>query len=290
MSFRTVMISSPAKLSFKDNYLYIRGETNSMIHLSEIHTLMIESTMVQITARLLNELLNFKIRLIICDEKHNPSAEMVPYNASFNTTKKIITQIGWSDNKKQTLWTHIIANKIRNQAQMLKKYDCKYWDKLLGYVEELELDDLTNREGHAAKVYFNSLFSKDFSRDGTSAETKALDYGYTVLLSAFNRSVTNLGYINQLGVKHKNEYNAFNLACDLIEPFRVLVDEVVVNNRGRLLDTEYKKEFVNLLNKEINYAGKNTYLMNAIPVYVGRCLKFLENEDFAEYVPYEFGV
>lgn len=290
MSFRTVLITKPAKLSFKDNYLLIRGDETNMVHLSEINTILLESQMVQITSRLLNEIINFKIKLIICDERHNPSGELVPYNASFNSTKKIINQTQWQEIVKQTIWTHIIANKIKNQATLLKNYNYPGADKLYTYISELELNDESNREGHAAKVYFNSIFGKDFTRDDNSNNSIALDYGYTVLLSAFNRTVANMGYINQLGIKHKNEYNAFNLACDLIEPFRVLVDEIVLKNPNRLLDREYKDIFINLLNKEIFYNNKHTYLTNAIPVYVGKCIEAIENNNPQEYVAYEYGV
>jgi len=290
MSFRIVVISKPAKLSFKDNFLLIRGDENSMVHLSEINTLLIESTMVQISTHLLNELTNFKIKLIICDEKHNPSAELVPYNASFNSSKKIMIQTQWDIFTKKTLWTHIIANKIKNQAIFMRKQNLKNAEKLFGYLEELELDDETNREGHSAKVYFNSIFGKDFSREGSSFESKALDYGYTILLSAFNRAISSLGYLNQLGIKHKNEFNAFNLACDLMEPFRVLVDELVYANKGRMLDKDYKMELIDLLNKDIYYNGKNTYLINAIQVYVHKCMYVLEKNNIGEYVPYEYGI
>ena len=289
MSFRTVIISQPAKLSFKDNFLLIRGETTNMVHLSEIHTILIESTMVQITTRLMNELINFKIKLIICDERHNPSAELVAYNASFNSSKKIMKQIAWEEYNKDILWMHIIANKIKNQAKILQKYKSGNAKKLLKYIEEIELGDATNREGHSAKVYFNSLFGKNFLREGGSPESKALDYGYTILLSAFNRCISNYGYLNQLGIKHKNEYNPYNLACDLIEPFRVLVDDVVAQNKGRLLDSEYKKELVSILNKEINFAAKNTLVINAIPIYVSKCIKAIE-ENLLEYIIYEYGV
>ena len=289
MSFRTVLISQPAKLSFKDNFLLIRGESTNMIHLSEIHTIIIESSMVQITARLMNEMINFKIKLIICDERHNPSAELVPYNASFNSTKKILNQIAWDKYNKDLIWTHIIANKIKNQAKILQKHNCANSEMLFKYIEEIELGDVTNREGHSAKVYFNSLFGKDFVRGGGSSESAALDYGYTILLSAFNRCISNLGYLNQIGIKHKNEFNHYNLACDLIEPFRVLVDDIVFQNKGRLLDVEYKKELVNVLNQEIFYIGKKILVINAIPIFVGKCLKAVE-ENTMEYVPYEYGV
>ena len=288
MSFRTIVVSQPAKLSFKDNYLLIRGDSTNMVHLSEIHTIMIESTMVQITTRLMNELLNFKIKLIICDERHNPSAEMMAYNASYNSSKKITNQIAWEEYNKDLVWMHIIANKISNQAKVLEENGCDNAGKLRDYIKEIELGDITNREGHSAKVYFNSLFGKEFSRTGNTPESRALDYGYTILLSAFNRCISNLGYLNQLGVKHKNEFNPFNLACDFIEPFRVLVDAYVAKNKGRILDSEYKQELVNILNQEIRFDNKNILVINAIPIYIARCVKSIEENE--EYLAYDYGV
>ena len=88
MSFRTVVITQKAKLSYKDNFMLIHGEELKMVHLSEINTIIVESNLVQISAYLMNQIAKNKIKLIICDERHNPTAEMVPYYANFNTSKK----------------------------------------------------------------------------------------------------------------------------------------------------------------------------------------------------------
>lgn len=207
MSFRTVVISQKSKLSFKDNFLVIQNDDIKMVHLSEIHTLIIESTMVQISSYLMAQLSANKIKLIICDERHNPTAEMVPYYSNYNTSKKIINQARWDEGAKRALWTKIVSNKILNQSRLLKNLGIDRYKMLEQYLGEVELDDATNREGHSAKVYFNSLFGLDFSRDKVCDINMALDYGYTILLSAFNRAISSLGYANQLGVKHKNEYN-----------------------------------------------------------------------------------
>ncbi len=289
MAFRTVIISNPAKLSFKENHLMIIGETTKMVHLSEISVLIIESNLVQITARLINELINFKIKLIFCDERHSPSCELVPYASNYHTTKHIMRQVAWDKYRQQELWTHIIANKIRNQARLLNQKSLSNADKLFGYIAELEFNDTTNREGHSAKVYFNTLFGLGFTRESNTNEAKALDYGYTILLSCFNRAIANMGYINQLGVHHKNEFNAFNLACDLIEPFRILVDKIVFENKNRPFDSDYKRVLVDVLNQEIMFNGKRNYVSNAISQYVSLAIYFLETPQ-KEYVAYEYGV
>lgn len=290
MSFRTVLITQKSKLSYKDNFLVIQGETTNMVHLSEIHTIIVESTMVQISAYLLAQLSSNKIKLIICDERHNPTAEMVPYYANYNTSKRFLNQVKWNEESKKALWTKIVSNKILNQARILKNFGIERHQMLLGYLSEVELNDETNREGHSAKVYFNSLFGMDFSRDKVCDINMALDYGYTIILSAFNRTISSLGYANQLGIKHKNEHNFFNLGCDLMEPFRVVIDEFVYENRERMFDSSYKQDLVQLLNKNINYCGKNMILTNAINIFVLNALRAIDENRIAEYEAYEYGV
>ena len=290
MSFRTVLITQKSKLSYKDNFLVIQGETINMVHLSEIHTIIIESTMVQLSAYLLAQLSANKIKLIICDERHNPTAEMVSYYSNYNTSKKFLNQVKWDDLGKKSLWTKIVSNKILNQAKLLDHFGFDRYKMLLQYLGEVELDDETNREGHSAKVYFNSLFGLDFSRDKVCDINMALDYGYTIILSAFNRAISSLGYANQLGIKHKNEYNFFNLGCDLMEPFRVIIDEYVYENRERMFDSDYKRDLVQLLNKNINYCDKNMILTNAINIFVINALRAIDDNRIVEYQAYEYGV
>ena len=290
MSFRTVVITQKAKLSYKDNFMLVQGEELKMVHLSEINTIIVESNLVQISAYLLNQIAKNKIKLIVCDERHNPTAEMVPYYANFNTSKKVIQQAKWSDEAKQVAWTNIIINKIKNQAKLLEKVGNERYKMLLEYMQDVELDDVTNREGHSAKVYFNSLFGLDFTRDKICDINMALDYGYTILLSAFNRVISSLGYINQLGIKHKNEYNFFNLGCDLMEPFRVLVDAFVYDNKERMFDAEYKKDLVQLLNENIKFCGKNMFVINAINVFVINALRAVDENRITEYSFYEYGL
>ena len=268
----------------------ITGEDVKMVHLSEINTIIVESNMVQISAYLLNQIAKNKIKLIVCDERHNPTAEMVPYYANFNTSKRAIQQAKWLDEAKQVAWTNIVINKIKNQAKLLESIGNERYKMLIEYMQDVELGDASNREGHSAKVYFNSLFGLDFTRDKVCDINMALDYGYTILLSAFNRTISSLGYINQLGIKHKNEYNFFNLGCDLMEPFRVLVDEFVYNNKERVFDSECKRDLVQLLNKNVQFCGKNMFLTNAINVFVNNALRAVDENRITEYSFYEYGL
>ena len=288
MGWRTIVVNKNCKLSYKNDYLIIRSEDLKMIHLSEINTIIIENGMASITSYLINELSNKKIKLIICDEKHNPSCEMMPYYGAFNTSKKVMNQSKWKKDKKDKVWQYLIKYKIHNQAMLLKKLEIEGYEKLLIYEEQVEIADKTNREGHAAKVYFNLLYGMDFNRNDIDNTNIALDYGYTILLSLMNREVVSKGYITQIGINHKNEFNQFNLSCDLMEIYRPLIDEIVYLNREFVFDKEYKHKLINVCNREVYIQGKKQYLSNAIPIFINTVFDFLENDEESEILNYEF--
>ena len=122
MSWRTVVVSSSAKLDYQLGYLVVRKDTTVKIHLSEISILIIESTAVSLTAALLNELVKKKIKVVFCDEKRNPSSELLPYYGSHDTSAKIREQIKWSEQQKTVIWTEIVTEKIRKQIEVLDVY------------------------------------------------------------------------------------------------------------------------------------------------------------------------
>ena len=203
MSWRTVVLSSSAKLDYQLGYLVIRKEDTCRIHISEISMLIIESTSVSLTAALLNELTKKKVKVIFCDEKRNPSSELIPFYGSHDTSAKIREQIKWTDEQKADVWTKIVAEKIGKQAEVLREYGKKEADLLESYINEIEYDDATNREGHAAKVYFNALFGMDFSRTANNSINAALNYGYGIIVSAFSREIVSNGYLTQIGISHR---------------------------------------------------------------------------------------
>ena len=230
MSWRIVVISNSAKLDYKLDYMVIRQAEITKIHLSEISVLMVESTAVSLTAALLNELMKRKIKVIFCDEKRNPSSELISYYGSHDTSAKVRKQVEWSKETKTMVWTEIVTEKIRKQRDFLKSLGKEEYQLLEEYVQQIEPGDITNREGHAAKVYFNALFGTKFTRTEDSPINAALNYGYGLLLSACNREIVANGYITQLGLFHDNMFNQFNLGSDLMEPFRPLVDKIVREN------------------------------------------------------------
>ena len=281
MSWRIVVISKRAKLDYQLGYLVVRNEEVTKIHLSEISTILIESTAATVTTSLLAELTKKKIKVIFCDEKRNPLSELVGYYGSHDTSNKVRKQIQWSRHSKEAIWTEIVTEKIRKQKELLKNMGKEEAGLLESYLQEIGWNDETNREGHAAKVYFNALFGMTFTRTADCPENAALNYGYSILLSAFAREIVASGYITQLGLFHDNMFNQFNLASDLMEPFRVLIDREVIQMQRKEFTHEEKIQLVNVLNNEVMIDGKTQYVNNAIKIYCKSVFDALNENDSA---------
>jgi len=155
------------------------------------------------------------------------------------------------------------------------------------YINQVENGDRTNREGHAAKVYFNTLFGNDFSRRDDSVINSALNYGYSILLSTFNREISVSGYLTQIGIFHDNLFNPFNLGSDLMESFRPIVDEQVLTMNIEEFGTSEKRILVDILNKTVCINGKENVLLNAIRVYVQSFIASMEDKDPGRLLEYE---
>ncbi len=279
MGWRTVLVENASKVSYKNKYIVINNDEQNKVFLDEIDVIIFANTQVNITGVALCELSKNKVKIIFCDEKYNPYAEMVNLYGSHNCSKKVDLQTKWSKESKATLFTNIIDAKIANQATMLRRLGFEETAKMLDeYRSELELNDTTNREGHSAKVYFNTLFGASFSRNLQSDINAALDYGYSILLSYCNREVVKNGCLTQLGLKHCNEFNYFNLSCDLMEPFRPIVDECVYKNKDKKFDKEYKRKLVDLLNKTVIY-DKSVYLGSAMSTMIKSCIDAMNCQD-----------
>lgn len=267
MSWRTIVITKRAKLDLQLNHLVIRTDNVTKVHLSEISVVLIESTAVSVTTSLLAELTKRKIKVIFCDEKRMPSSELVGYYGSHDTSLKYKKQIAWTDDMKKLVWAEIVAEKIRKQSEHLGEKGKIESELLRKYINEIQPGDESNREGHAAKVYFNALFGMDFSRTLECNINAALNYGYNVILSLFAREIVSQGYFTQLGIFHDNMFNQFNLACDLMEPFRILVDRQVSKMELAEFGSEEKIKLVDILNHTVLIDGYNEYVSKAIRIY-----------------------
>ena len=289
MSFRSIIINSRCKLDYSLNYMVIhKGLEEKRILLDEIKIICINSTQVSLTCALISECLKKKIKIIFSDEKHNPNGEITPYYNNYYTYRKFKEQINFKDDFKYILWQKIIKSKINNQAINLKNagFDNEYL-VLQQYKNEVELDDKTNREGIAAKIYFKTLFGKDFSRSEYCEENIYLDYGYSIILSTINRIIKMYGYYTELGIHHIGESNSFNLSCDFIEPIRPLVDKYVLD--GIVNIDNYKEEYIKMLELKVKFNNRIIFLDNALEEYVESLLLYLKSGDLEriKFIEYE---
>lgn len=280
MSWRTIVVANRCKLDLKMEYMVIRGEETKRIFLDEVAILLIETPAVSLTGCLLEALTERKIRVIFCDKARAPMAELTPYYGCHDTTRKLRQQAGWSEETKGVVWSEIVRDKIQKQAEHLADRG-KHSQALLlqSYLPEIEFNDAGNREGHAAKVYFNALFGREFIRRDESPANAALDYGYTILLSAFSREVAAAGYLTQWGLHHDNVFNHFNLSSDLMEPFRILVDRAVYTMMPTALDKQTRYRLVDLLNDSVEIANTKQTVLNAIRIYAKGVFTALNEND-----------
>ena len=281
MSWRTIVITKRAKLDLQLGFMVVRGEHTTKVALNEIAVVLIESTAVSLTTSLLAELTKRKVKVIFCDEKRNPSSELVSYYGSHDTSNKIRKQIAWRQNTKEAVWTEIVSEKIRKQKELLELLGKEEAELLSSYLQQIAWNDETNREGHAAKVYFNALLGLDFTRTEDNLINAALNYGYSIILSSFTREIVANGYITQLGLFHDNMFNQFNLASDLMEPFRPLVDKCVLGMKLEQFEHEEKMWLVDILNQEVQIDGKIQYVSNAIKIYCKSVFDALNEDDSA---------
>ena len=280
MSWRTVLISKQCKLDYKLGYLVVRGEDVKRVFLDEIAILVVENPAVALTGCLIEALTEKKIKVVFCDAKRSPVSELVPYHGSHDSSMKIRTQAAWQPDVKAAVWREIIPEKIRKQADFLEELGRFREHALLSsYIGQVELADASNREGHAAKVYFNALFGMNFTRSADLPINAALNYGYSLILSAFNREVAINGYLTQLGIFHDNMFNHFNLSCDLMEPFRILVDREVYRLSPNTFGKEEKYALWNLLNQTVLIDNSHQTLLGAIKIYTRSVFEAVNDAD-----------
>lgn len=277
MSFRTIFIESPCRLSYSSGYMVVRKEDDTAkIHLSEISTVILQTERVFISAYLLSELAKAKISFVVSDEKRNPIGQYLPLYGAHNVSKRIQDQLSWGEPIKKRVWQRVVRDKITKQAAFLRERDHLEAAQLLdSLVPEVRSGDSTNREAQSARIYFLTLFGKGFSRDDDSPLNAALNYGYAVLLSMVNREVVSRGYLTQCGICHRNEYNQFNLACDFMEPFRPVVDRQVSDYLSGSFDADIRRALADIANISLSYRGGTYRLGSVVSMYVQDCLNAL---------------
>lgn len=279
MSFRTVFIENPCRLSYESGYMVVRKEDGTAkVHLSEITSIILQTRQVYISAYLLGELAKSKISLVASDEKNNPIGQYLPLYGAHNTSKRIKEQLVWGEPVKKRVWQHIVRDKIQEQARFLNEREFPEGRVLDSIVSEVRSGDTTNREAQAARLYFQALFGQSFSRDVECATNAALNYGYAILLSMVNREIVSRGFLTQCGICHRSEYNQFNLACDFMEPFRPAVDKLVIDCVDSEFDSGAKRVLGDLANKGVLYRGGTYRLGSVVSYYVQDCLNALNKK------------
>ncbi|MBC1544620.1 type II CRISPR-associated endonuclease Cas1 [Listeria cossartiae] len=279
MGWRTVVVNSHSKLSYKNQHLVFKSAyQHEMIHLSEIDVLILETTDITLTTMLINCLVAENILILFCDNKRLPIGKVLPFYGRHDSSLQLSKQMGWDSELKSEVWTEIISQKILNQSTFLSmlNYDEKA-DSLIKLHETLEIFDPTNREGHAARIYFNQLFGNDFTREQENDINSGLNYGYTLLLSVFARELVKSGCMTQFGLKHSNQFNDFNFASDIMEPFRPLVDQIVYEKRNEDFQV-IKRSLFELFNKQFDYNDQHMFLTNIASDYTKKIVKVLNEE------------
>lgn len=251
---RTLFFSTPLDLTLRNNQLVVSTrqmpEVKNSIPIEDIGFVVLENQQINITLPLLNALSDNNVAVIICGDNFMPNAMLL--NLDSNTTQGEVyrAQIEASEPLKKGLWKQVVEAKIRNQAALLNKLG-KDGGKLKPYYSNVKSGDGDNREGIAAKIYWNELFGDDFirSREGSSPNN-LLNYGYTLLRAAVARALMGSGLFPAFGIFHRNRYNAFPLADDIMEPYRPFVDEIVFDlyaNGERELTKQVKADLIHLL-------------------------------------------
>ena len=279
MGWRSVIITQHAKLTYSMQMMIVQTRDGiNQIPIEDINLLLVSTTQAVITSALISKLAQNQTKVIFVDEKDNPVIETAVYYPGARNMAKLKKQFNWDEHLKEVLWTRIVSQKIKNQIAVLANYHLDK-DEVQSELDQLEINDESNREAIAARKYFMLLFDKNFVRRDTSAINAALDYGYAILLSSFNREIVMNGYLTYFGIHHCSQENQFNLASDLMEPFRPFVDYwVKAHAKIKELTPDIKYGLVELLSLEIKFNGKKTLLTNAITIYVRECLKFLNGE------------
>ncbi|WP_300718525.1 MULTISPECIES: type II CRISPR-associated endonuclease Cas1 [Helicobacter] len=298
-AFRTLFLSTPARLSLEDKHLCIvqKDKESVKIPLVDILCVMLESHQITLTNALLNAFAQYKIILFACDESHLPSGLFMPFLGHFRSFSVLQSQIALNRQRKAILWQQIVKAKINNQALLLKMLHKKESEELETLAKSVNLGDSSNNEAKAAAIYFKALFGKNFSRKVQIFEESkmgtinaALNYAYAIMRGVITRSLCVSGLNPALGINHKNQFNAFNLADDLIEPYRIFADSVVVQmvEVGELeesLSLQNRVKLVSILQSAVIVENKLYPLTRAGVVSAQSVVKCLEIENLKLKLP-----
>lgn len=228
-AYRTIFITKAAKLSLKNtNFCISQDGSDITLPLRDILMIICESHQVSITASLLSKLADSKIAFFTCDDAHIPNGVFTPYLGYYKISETLQLQIKLSKQIKAILWQQIIKQKLYNQGELANSFCLQTAQKILKLSKGVMLNDCKNFEAQGAIFYFQTLFGVGFTRKSIDPINSALNYGYAILRGCVARNLVGSGFLPALGIFHKNQFNPFNLADDIIEPYRIFVDSLVL--------------------------------------------------------------
>lgn len=268
---RTVYFESAAHLSFKNGQLVYtpkpEGEVRTM-PVEDIGFMVLDNHSITVSMRLIEELTANNAAIVFCDKLHHPTAMSVPFDGNITHAETLAAQLVMSEPLKKQLWKQTIEIKIKNQAALLEKTGSGGVDALLRHASSVKSGDADNREGAAARIYWQNLFGDDFRRERFGdAPNHLLNYAYAVLRAAVARSLVGSGLYPAIGIHHHGKYNAFALADDVMEPYRPYADEVVYGlwkdctSREEELSKEQKQQLLKLLAMDVHMTNTLRPLM-----------------------------
>lgn len=267
---------------YLDNLKVMVKDNDILFPISDIQILVIDNYQSNISVPLINKLTESNVCTIICGVDHLPKSYILPINGNFATSGNINKQISWKKERKALLHSIIVKYKIENQIEILKQNNKSHEviKKLYEFVDSIELDDRTNREGLAAKMYFRELFGSNFIRFDDNVINAGLNYGYSIFRSLITSIIVAKGYIANIGIFHKGKQNMFNLSDDIIEVFRPIVDDFVYNTmRDEILfKQEHREKLIQLTNKKILIDSRKQTIANAINQYLDSIFNYLDGE------------
>lgn len=294
MNFRVVYIANPCSLNFKNNSLLVKNEQGeTLVPLNDISTILIDNLQTNISSFLLSKLSENKIVLIVVDEKHLPCGVLLPFNGKVRMMEAYKYQMSLDSNYIGNLWVKIVSNKINNQAAVLEYANQLGFIKLKNYTQNIILHDETNIEGTTASIYWKLLFSNSldyYTRNCNNIRNDALNYGYAILRSIIANSLTCKGFILHQGIHHCNQLNQFNLADDIIEPFRALVDIEVYRMfeeegiEDIVLSKDIKKRLLSIVDSIVVINGEKFNLLSAIDKYTNSLFNSFKKQDINELI------
>lgn len=279
MSFKQIFIKNKSYLSYQNNSMSVKNEfTDTLVCLDDIDIIIIENQQTTITSSLLSNLAQSNVSVVFVDDKYNPSAISMGLYKNSRTSKIQKSQININKPRLNRLWQTVIYSKVLNQADILNTI--KKDEYLYSLLKRINSGDKNNIEAISASYYFKELFGKDFCRNnGEDNRNIALNYGYSIFRSSIIRYIIAYGLNPSFGMWHSSELNAFNLADDLIEPFRPIVDKYVLNNisKNKPISSINKQELVALLyskvrNNQEQNSSVNEAIKNIVASYQSFCL------------------